>query len=310
MKRATTPTVKRVFVTPEMAKEMLKFNTMNRQISLAHVNRLAQSITNGTFIENNIGIGFDKNNVLTDGQQRLTAIIKANKGVWLTVYRNLQPEARLVVDTGRKRSHSDSLQMMGLGVETNGKKTKSYSKLLASVSAYIILHQTNQFSKIQAFGNIITNDEIVEFVKNNEDELLSSAKTVLKITKDCSYVQDTHMFFVFQMHKFFNQKRIVEFINIVCGKELSDNPDNCPATKLRSILLKNATRKFGTKFNTKDLLGLVIDASNKFMARIETKRIIGRPNGVELINVKLVGEMNDKAMTFFNSATTVLEGKI
>ena len=302
--RKNTRTVAFELITPQRATELLTLNTQNRRICPLTVNRIAQSIVNGSFVTTNVGVGIDFNNVLTDGQQRLSAIVKSNTPVEMIVARNLDPKARLVVDTGRKRSHANSLQMMQLGLkETKGRK-KDYSKLLASVSAYIILHQTNRFNNIQAFGNIITHDESVDFVQKNEQELMESVTYLTGLTKNCKYVQDTHLFFVYQMHKFFNKRRITQFINIVCGNEVAENPVTCPATKLRDVLQENAIKKFGTKFNTKDLLGLVIDASNKFMKNVEMKprkKLVGRPNGSNLINVQFSGDLNEKATNFFNT---------
>lgn len=304
-------TVKIEKVTPLMAKKYLESNTKNRVIKPLHVKRMAQSMVNGDFLLTNMGIGFDTNGVLTDGQQRLHAVIKANVPVQMLVLRNLNPKARLVVDTGVIRTHSNSLQMSGLGklILPNG-KTKDVSKLLASVSAYIILHQTNRFKMIQAFGNVITNDEIVDFVSDNEAELMDSVKIVLDIVDNCEYVTKAHMFFIYQMHKFFNNGKITDFINIVCGNKNSANPDTCPATKLRNELRKNNAKKFGTKFNTKDLLGLTIDASNKYMKGQEMKanrKLIGRPNGAEILGVQFSGELTDEATKFFNSALLTTE---
>jgi hypothetical protein len=297
-------------ITPEIAKEMLKLNTQNRKICQPTVNRIAQSILNGQFVTTNIGVGFDINNVMTDGQQRLSGIIKANAPVEMLVVRNLDPQARLVVDTGRKRSHANSLQMMGLGIKnTNGKK-QDYTKQLASVSAYIILHQTNRFQHLQAFGNHITNDEVVAFVEKNYDELMESAQFVTSLTKSRKYVQDSHMMFVYQMHKFFNKKRITQFINIVCSNEISQNQSTCPATKLRDILQANAIKRMGAKFTTKDLICLVIEASNKFMNNVEMKpnrKLSGRPNGSNIINVQFSGDLNDKAKNFFNTVEQHVE---
>lgn len=100
------PQSKLVFVTPQMAYELLSKNTKNRKVKEVQVKRLAQSIINGTFVVTNNGIGIDINGVLTDGQHRLLAIIKANKGAWLFVVTDLEPVARIVCDTGGVRTLS------------------------------------------------------------------------------------------------------------------------------------------------------------------------------------------------------------
>ena len=295
-------------VTPERAKYFLSLNTENRSKSEPKANRIAQSIIDGKFILTNNAIGIDVNDVMTDGQTRCMAIVKAGIPVYSWVATGLDPQARLVVDTNRIRSHANSLQMLSLckDFKSNGKVKKDYSKLLAQVSDYIILHQRNKFNKVTGFGNEITNDELVSFVKEREEELMTSARFVTKMTKDSSYVQDSHMLFIYQMHKFFNNKRISDFIDIVCGNQISETPETCPANKLKIVLQENAIKKFGTKFNTKELLGLVIDASNKFMKRIEMKpkaKLNGRPNDANLVNVQFCGDFNEKAIQFFNSIT-------
>lgn len=304
--KAKTPKSKLTFITPTMAKEMLKLNTKNRTISQASVVKFAKLITEGRFIITNQGIGIDVNNVLADGQHRLHAIIKANKGVNMFVMTDLEPKSRLVVDVQTVRTPANSLDVYGLSKVAGDKK--NYSKLLASVSAYIILHNNNNFKAVQAFGKYLSNEDIVNFVNTNHSELLNSVKTVLSLSNDSSkkYVTDSHAFFIYQMHKFFNKERISNFIDIVYGNKISETPDTCPATKLKNALIKNSVIKFGTKFNTKDLLGLWIDASNKYMAGEEMKakaRLTGRPNSAALVNVKFSGELNDEAVKFFNSAS-------
>jgi hypothetical protein len=306
-KKSLVPSATIELITPEIAKQYLKMNTMNRKINQASVNRIAQSMTNGKFVLTSSGIGFDRNNVMTDGQKRCTSVIKSGVPVWMVVVRNLDPIARVVCDTNDVRTPAHSIQMLGLGAveeKVRGKETrKDYSKLLASVSAYIILHQTNRFGYIQSFGKHVTNDEITAFVNKNYDELMESVQYVSNMVKDRKYVQTSHLFFVYQMHKFFNKKRITQFINIVCNNEMSENPATCPATKLRDTLQANAIKK-GVKFGTKDLISLMIEASNKFMNNIDMKpnrKLSGRPNGSNLINVQFSGDLNEKAIKFFNS---------
>lgn len=203
---------------------------------------------------------------------------------------------------------SNALQMLGIGkytIHIDGvEKLKDCTKLLSSVSAYMMLHQTNQFNKVQGFGHIITNDEIVEFVKANHDELQTSVVTTLELTGDCPYVQDTHMFFIYQMHKFFNEGRIRQFIRIVTGKEISKNAETCPATKLMRALQENHGKRNGTRYNTKDLLGLTIDASNKFMHNVEMKpkaKLVARPNNSNLETVKFISDLTPQAILFFSA---------
>lgn len=296
-------------ITVDRAKFLLSKNVDNRRIDENRVTRLAQTIINGDFVITNQGIGIDKNGVVSDGQHRLKAVVKANTPVDMLVITGLEPKCRYVIDTGKGRSHSDALQISKLGLDVNSKgKTIDYAKIIASASCYIMLHQTNRFNNITAYGRLITSSELVNFVEKNHDELLSSAKEVKRLTDDCKYVQVPHMMFLYQMHKFFNKSRIVKFINILTGKENSETPDTCPATKLRNTLIENYGKRRGTKLGTKDLMGLAIDASNKFMARIEmgakNKKLMARPTKSGIVNVKFSGNLNDEGQSFFKSIKT------
>jgi hypothetical protein len=296
-------------ITVDRAKELLSKNVDNRRVDESRVTRLAQTIINGDFVITNQGIGVDKNGIVSDGQHRLKAIIKANLPVDMLIITGLEPKCRYVIDTGKGRSHADALQISKLALDTNSKgKAIDYSKVIASASAYIMLHQTNRFNSITAYGKLITSSELVSFVEKNHDELLSSAKEVKKLTDDCKYVQVPHMMFLYQMHKFFNKSRIVKFINIVTGKENAENPETCPATKLRNTFIENYGKRRGTKLGTKDLMGLAIDASNKFMARVEmgakNKKLMSRPTKSGIVNIKFTGNLNDEGQTFFKSIKT------
>jgi len=296
-------------ITVDRAKELLAKNVDNRRVDESRVARLAQSMVNGDFVVTNQGIGIDTNDIVSDGQHRLRAIVKANVPVEMLVITGLEPKCRYVIDTGKGRSHADALQISKLALDVNSKgKTIDYAKLIASASCYIMLHQTNRFNNITAYGRIITASELVNFVEKNHTELLSSAKEVKKLTDECKYVQVPHMLFLYQMHKFFNKSRIVKFINIVTGKENAENPDTCPATKLRNTLIENYGKRRGTKLGTKDLMGLAIDASNKFMARVEmgakNKKLMARPTKAGIVNVKFTGNLNDEGQSFFKTIKT------
>jgi len=99
-----------VLVTPPMAKYWIEhYNTHNRNVSWSTVDKYARDMKDGKWELTNQGIGFDCNNVLVDGQQRLLACIKANVPFLTFVCRNLDPQSQQVVDGGRLRKVSDQL---------------------------------------------------------------------------------------------------------------------------------------------------------------------------------------------------------
>jgi hypothetical protein len=63
-----------VNVTPKQAREYLKFNTRNRPLRPAHVERLRASFERGEYVMTHQGIAFCNDRTLADGQHRLAAI--------------------------------------------------------------------------------------------------------------------------------------------------------------------------------------------------------------------------------------------
>lgn len=100
-------------VTPEMAKEMLSKNVINRKVSFPRVEEYRNQIETGTFLLTHQGIAFYEDGTLADGQHRLLAIIKANKPVCIQVTTGLPKSAATTIDQGRSRSLIDGVRIEG-----------------------------------------------------------------------------------------------------------------------------------------------------------------------------------------------------
>lgn len=102
-------------ITPAEAKKILaNLNPNNRPISRRRVMRYAEEMKTGAWKDciGSVSFGSDKN--LLDGQHRLMACIEADVTLRLTVVRGLDPQSMTVIDTGAKRSGSDTLSMAGV----------------------------------------------------------------------------------------------------------------------------------------------------------------------------------------------------
>jgi hypothetical protein len=67
-----------VQITPDMARNMLTSNPVNRRLSERAVSDLAKAILNNDWQITHQGIAFYDDGTLADGQHRLTAVVKAN----------------------------------------------------------------------------------------------------------------------------------------------------------------------------------------------------------------------------------------
>src|ERR1017187_6132294 len=102
-------------VTPQMAEEFLQRNhPRNRHQKLSHILKMAIDLNEGRWVFTHEGIAFDTSGNLIDGQNRLQAIIKANKLMEVMVFRNLHSSALAPMGHGVKRTIHDSLTIDGL----------------------------------------------------------------------------------------------------------------------------------------------------------------------------------------------------
>lgn len=106
------PTTEYISITPQMAREWLKTNTSNRNLSEAVVDAYANDMRAGAWKLTHQGIGFDALGNLLDGQHRLHAIIKVNFPVVMAVTRGLAASARDVVDAQKPRTVADQLALV------------------------------------------------------------------------------------------------------------------------------------------------------------------------------------------------------
>lgn len=104
-------TAETVFVTPELARKYLALNHPDqRPVSQKQVDAEVADILSGNYIYTHQGICFGKRGLLIDGQHRMHAIIKANKGVTMLVLHNPNGDVRDPMDLQRTRSMSYLLQ--------------------------------------------------------------------------------------------------------------------------------------------------------------------------------------------------------
>lgn len=304
-------TVEFEIITPSKAKEYLKQSGGNRIVRNEAINRLAQTIIDDKFRVITSGIGFDVNGSLIDGHHRLNAIVRSNRPTRMPVFRNLCVDAKYVIDTGKSRSASNAINISGLAIATIKRKTKNYSSLLSAVSSYIMLHQQNRFHKLSDVGRYITNNEIVDFVRANETQLVRSAMDIDLIAKQKKYVVKSHLLFVYQMHKLYNSDRILDFIEILCDNKYPENPKTCPAFLLKNILINNMVQPLQRRYNAMTLMSLMVEASNLYM-RGETTSHKHMTSFLQsdkkgLKKVCFVGNSTKESVEFFNAIPNRLE---
>lgn len=112
---AGLPTVKWVFVTPEIAARWLgkDVNVKNRNKVPLHIKRMADDIISGHWKINGDTIRFDITGRLVDGQNRLEAIIRSGIGYWALIVGDLGDDVFESIDRGVNKQVAHSLTAMG-----------------------------------------------------------------------------------------------------------------------------------------------------------------------------------------------------
>jgi hypothetical protein len=102
-----------VSITPAMAQEWLSRNVNNRTPTPKRIELYASAMKAGKWRLTHQGIAFDELGFLSDGQNRLMAIVKSGVTVRMWVFRGMPCESRDELDTGRPRSAADTLHFLG-----------------------------------------------------------------------------------------------------------------------------------------------------------------------------------------------------
>lgn len=148
-------------ITPELAKNFLRFNRKNRKVSERQIRFLTQEMKEGRFIENGESVIFDKYGELKDGQHRLLSIIRSGKSFNIPVIRGVDPIAMATYDTGKNRSASDVLTL-------NGFKNSTYiASFIKLVHKYIKKGSKVSKSNSGTREEILTNQQVLEYCSDN-----------------------------------------------------------------------------------------------------------------------------------------------
>lgn len=104
MDKTKMPFVENVIVTPQMARKFLDSMVGNRVPSKSRCAVYAADMRNGRWELNGETIKFDKYGRMIDGQHRMLAVIEADRPVWFTITRNIDPAAFVTLDSGQTRT--------------------------------------------------------------------------------------------------------------------------------------------------------------------------------------------------------------
>jgi hypothetical protein len=168
--------IEKVFLTPEMAAKLLVNNTNNRNLSAGRVTRYTNDIINDRWVEDTgelIKVATDGS--ILDGQHRLSAIVKANKGIYIHIATDVSKDVFQVIDSGKSRSSADVLQIAGV---LNAKRVASF---IQSYNQFVNTKYRYDHANIE---NGMTPKMILKYYHENSlfvDEVIKNSAILYKL---------------------------------------------------------------------------------------------------------------------------------
>lgn len=143
-------------ISPEVAKEMLRRNSKNRNLSEKHCEFLSKEMIIGNWMFDGQPIRFSTSGTLLDGQHRLNAVVKSGTTQQFLIVTGIESEAFKVMDTGKMRSASDVFMINGI------KNSVSAAATTKCIMNYLL----EDFTIKSRFK--ISNTEIVDYYNSNK----------------------------------------------------------------------------------------------------------------------------------------------
>jgi hypothetical protein len=185
---------------PKLAEKYLESNPLNRSVSTRVVNSYAADMKAGNWKLTGDPIRFDHNGNLLDGQHRLHAIIAADVPVQSVVIRNLDPADRAVVDSGRKRTGANVLEMAGI---------KGNSMVLSATAAIGCFDDKGKLVSSVSRIEQPTHSELLKWAQENFDDISTPFRPAMRIYQQhrgscAGYVYGAYKIYEADPHRAYN----------------------------------------------------------------------------------------------------------
>ncbi len=231
-------------ITPAKAQKYLEKNPRNRMLKPAHLSTLEAEMRRGWRV-NGESIKFTSDNVLLDGQHRLTACVNTGVTFSTLVVRGLSFQDQDTIDTGRRRQGGDVLAIHGY---------KNSNLLAAAVRWVMQLDGRRNLNR----SFIMPNGDLLAVVEKNPD-IERSVLIAMKANK--LLVGSAGAALHFLASKTDAEKADVFFGLLATGENLIKGN---PVLTLREFLLTHKATPTGRKYKIEEVVSRTIRAWNAF----------------------------------------------
>lgn len=247
-------------ITPQIAREWLKENDINRNVNKNRVIMYSEDMKSGNWALNGESIKFNRTGKLIDGQHRLMAIIRSGVPIATYVIFDI-PNDISIMDRGKNRSTTDSLIISGL----NKKLANSHAVSIAKLHFSIKYNKTT-VSDFQIRNFIIKHSECIEKVLS----LCASSggrKTVTINIRNATFM----LAMLYGLEAGVNYEIVTKFVEIVKNGFYKNDEDSA-AIVCRNDMLSKAIITSGHTCEKKQGVYKIEKALNDFANSIPRKK--------------------------------------
>lgn len=260
--------IKKILVTPKLAKELLGLNTHNRDLNKSRVRQYAEDMKKGLWKEDTFEIiKVSKTNRILDGQHRLEAIVASSISIPLQIAYDLDDEIFDVIDSGAPRNAADCFRIAGV---------KYHTHLPSIINLYTGLSDGYRYSSSRN-GSTLTNQKLLALYYENEafwNDTVSKTLSWYRLMNKAVSPSNIGALYALFFDK--NISMSVEFWQkLATGLDVKSRP----IEKLRLILLNDAASL--TPMKTANRLAIIIKTWNLYRQNRQTNSIKYDPHAEE-----------------------------
>ena len=158
-----------IYLTPEIAKELISKNVGNRPVKRKDLSRYIKDMQNGYWKENGEPIIVDINGQIKDGQHRLLACIESGHSYNVPLITGVHPDVMDTIDTGVNRTLNDVLKLNGFNYHS------AAAALIKAIVSYNNKHKALS-KKGSGHKGSMTNQVGLQFMQENTEMIYSIIK--------------------------------------------------------------------------------------------------------------------------------------
>lgn len=230
----TAPSSEIVHITPELASKWFEGRERNRTISPYIVARYAEDMKKGRWLLSGEAIKFSGRNRCVDGQHRLAAVIESETAIHSWVVWGVDDTAVGVMDSGRKRSPGDMLDIQGV---------ENPAKMAAMARWLLTIKYRFESSKTRTYR--ATNQEIIEIIDNHPNLKMSCNKSDKSIGLSPSLLGTIYYIGTYLLDKQVEAEAFATTFRYgISSHDLYENALLDPALRWRESLISRGSTKY------------------------------------------------------------------